>query len=589
MASDGSVDSGLNSTTCTEASTNSIASTDGSDDEEFHDAESSFSPANVKRGERMKTADAVIEMYRAIDLFLDNRFEEAKALAEPWAPVSMYHALALGVLNFLHAFLSAEAEPIERAIVSLRHARKLANTKRRQQNAIKSVSSWFLGKDFASFTDDEKAAELIYTECLLLRGVITFLQDEGLISFARGGLRIRACYKSYKECYDLMSTSGRCDHEFAQGVKYGFGTFNLAMSLLPARVLQLLEFIGYSGDRGLGLKLLNDCAYAESLRAFSARLVLLTFHTIIPYMLGLGDGDIEEATKLITTNLTKYPNGALFLFFKGRLLVIEGSMADAEEWLCRSVACQKQWPQLHHLCYWEIFWSHCFRQNWLKASDFAETLFKESRWSKSSYLYMQAATLLMDADPKSDQYTKASALMKKIPGHKIRIAGRSVPFEKFAIERHDRFLRKGHLFLPAVEMAYMMWSGFTVLARNQELLEKMYTYVSRAASQDVSDDPDDHCLAELLLGVCLRCSGKVDEGLAKLQDMLQYAINSGVENAYLQPYCHVEIGLCFMKLEQYNEARKHFDIARTNFKKYALQSRLHFRMHAALRTFPADT
>ena len=34
MASDGSVDSGLNSTTCTEASTNSIASTDGSDDEE---------------------------------------------------------------------------------------------------------------------------------------------------------------------------------------------------------------------------------------------------------------------------------------------------------------------------------------------------------------------------------------------------------------------------------------------------------------------------------------------------------------------------------------------------------------------------
>ena len=35
-------------------------------------------------GERMKTADAVIEMYRAIDLFLDNRFEEAKALAEPW-------------------------------------------------------------------------------------------------------------------------------------------------------------------------------------------------------------------------------------------------------------------------------------------------------------------------------------------------------------------------------------------------------------------------------------------------------------------------------------------------------------------------
>ena len=32
-----------------------------------------------------------------------------------------------------------------------------------------------------------------------------------------------------------------------------------------------------------------------------------------------------------------------------------------------------------------------FRQNWLKASDFAETLFKESRWSKVSFVVVHCA------------------------------------------------------------------------------------------------------------------------------------------------------------------------------------------------------
>ena len=50
------------------------------------------------------------------------------------------------------------------------------------------------------FEDLEIHSELVYAECLLLRSILTFIQDENLVSFIKGGLKIRACYQSYKEC-----------------------------------------------------------------------------------------------------------------------------------------------------------------------------------------------------------------------------------------------------------------------------------------------------------------------------------------------------------------------------------------------------
>lgn len=36
---------------------------------------------------------------------------------------------------------------------------------------------------------------------------------------------------------------------FESGVRMGIGTFNLMISLLPARVIKLLEFMGFSGNK----------------------------------------------------------------------------------------------------------------------------------------------------------------------------------------------------------------------------------------------------------------------------------------------------------------------------------------------------
>ncbi len=41
-------------------------------------------------------------------------------------------------------------------------------------------------------------AELCFAECQLLRGILTFLRDESLISLLKGSFKMRACYLSYK-------------------------------------------------------------------------------------------------------------------------------------------------------------------------------------------------------------------------------------------------------------------------------------------------------------------------------------------------------------------------------------------------------
>ncbi len=52
-------------------------------------------------------------------------------------------------------------------------------------------------------------AELCYAESMLLKAVLTFTEDETLMSFVKGGLKIRSCYQSYKYTLQLLAVLKR--------------------------------------------------------------------------------------------------------------------------------------------------------------------------------------------------------------------------------------------------------------------------------------------------------------------------------------------------------------------------------------------
>ena len=58
----------------------------------------------------------------------------------------------------------------------------------------------------------------------------------------------------------------KLEPNFATGIRMGMGTFNLFLSLLPARVMKLLEFVGFSGEREWGIEQLEAAALSSTFR-----------------------------------------------------------------------------------------------------------------------------------------------------------------------------------------------------------------------------------------------------------------------------------------------------------------------------------
>ena len=57
---------------------------------------------------------------------------------------------------------------------------------------------------------------------------------------------------------------------------------------------------------------------------------------------------------------------------------------------------------------------------------------------------------------------------------KQRIAGKSIPVEKFAVKKSQRFFNQGdYLVLACLELIYA-WNGFRIIAKKYENAEKFY-------------------------------------------------------------------------------------------------------------------
>lgn len=60
-------------------------------------------------------------------------------------------------------------------------------------------------------------------------------------------------FNFYRDCSNILKKrhweSETSKIHFESGVRMGVGTFNLMISLLPGRVIKLLEFIGFSGNK----------------------------------------------------------------------------------------------------------------------------------------------------------------------------------------------------------------------------------------------------------------------------------------------------------------------------------------------------
>ena len=64
-------------------------------------------------------------------------------------------------------------------------------------------------------------------------------------------------------------------------VSFGYGTFQLCISMVPPKILKLIEFLGFEGDRTVGLQALDYASHSVDMKAPLATLGLLWYHTVL--------------------------------------------------------------------------------------------------------------------------------------------------------------------------------------------------------------------------------------------------------------------------------------------------------------------
>ncbi|XP_039628577.1 tetratricopeptide repeat protein 39A [Polypterus senegalus] len=541
---------------------------------------------------------SIQECMEALDLFLNNQFDESLAKLFPRIKESMYHALVYAIILEMQAMMTFEHSDIITAGSVMKEAQDVCQRFRKKSSMVGSITSLVNKNTGETYTEEELHAEVCYAECLLQRAALTFLQDENMVSFIKGGIKVRNSYMIYKELHNFFQfqnfQQGASHIHLQGGVSLGIGAFNLTLSLFPPRILKLLEFAGFSGSKEYGLSQLHEGASSINLRSLLCTMLLLCYYTYITFILGTGEDDTLEAENLIKPYLSHYPKGAIFLFFSGRLQEIKGNINEAIARFEDGCAAQQAWKQFHHMSFWELMWCYSFKQNWRMAYFYADLLSKESRWSKAMYVYMKAAYLSMlppnEARPFGEDEVE---LFRQVPTFKQKIAGKSPPTEKFAIRKARRYKASSPVKLPVpvLEMMYI-WNGFTMVGKCRVLtdgiLETLLDAERLLQSTPANEySVDDSCVITLLKGLCLKHQGDISQAEKCFSSVIQSEKKIRFDH-YLVPNAMLELSLLRIKQGRKEEAIKSLQRAKSNYKDYSMESRTLFRIHAALSKLKAE-
>ncbi|RWS27961.1 tetratricopeptide repeat protein 39B-like protein, partial [Leptotrombidium deliense] len=131
-----------------------------------------------------------VHVNELFDLFYENKFEEAYSQCDKFSSFSMIHAHGKAFLSFLYALLTLEKEYIEKGVKDLEESLNFASKHRKSKSIVESVTSFWWKPDASKYTDEELHAELIYAECNIMLGLLTFFGDQSILSLLKGAIKM---------------------------------------------------------------------------------------------------------------------------------------------------------------------------------------------------------------------------------------------------------------------------------------------------------------------------------------------------------------------------------------------------------------
>ncbi|XP_014476192.1 PREDICTED: tetratricopeptide repeat protein 39C-like [Dinoponera quadriceps] len=365
-------------------------------------------------------------------------------------------------------------------------------------------------------------------------------------------------------------------------VSFGYGIYQLCVSLLPPSLLKVIHFLGFEGDRQAGLTALMYARLSEDMRAPLATLSLLWYHTIVRPFFALDGSNVKAgvavAKQLIAECHTEFHDSALFLFFAGRVERLESNVNGALEAYGKAVETSTQ-REVRLLCLHEVAWCHLIRLSYEEAYRSLLQLQHQSRWSKSFYAYL--AMVCCGANGKFDvlltTYDKIIHWFHEMNGE--------TQLGAFILRRVPKLVDKDTGGNP-----------YTVLYYRLLVYELLYLWNAMPS-----------CSVESLQGILLECKGnRTEEPMVGLTDLVEGAACSylGDTEAAIKCYrnClkrrypskdeydqHVsafalyELGSSLCNNNNSDEGRSFLTKAQSQYRDYDFESRLNVRIHSALK------
>ncbi|XP_053658534.1 tetratricopeptide repeat protein 39C-like [Anopheles marshallii] len=380
-------------------------------------------------------------------------------------------------------------------------------------------------------------------------------------------------------------------HRLMGAISFGYGVFQLSISLLPPSLLKLISFLGFEGDRAMGIACLSFSRQSNDMRAPLATLALLWYYTIVTPFFAL-DGsnlshEIAAAQELIEEANGQFAKSSLFLFFRGRVERLKSNIQDAiraYELAYRSSAQR----EIKLLCLHEIGWCRLIQLDFGTAMKNFHELKLCSQFSKSFYSYLTAI-----CEGSFGQFSNLVKWRTEI----LELINRS-PQKDSQIER---YIFRRSLKLPRAESGEqpkyrsslywkylvfeMLFLWNTLSSCSEEQLESMVADCSQPT--DAFSEPMVG-ISRLILGACLSCLARYDEAIRAFREcisMRERFDHQEQQDTHISAFAYYELAVLLLRQQNdgAGEAHRLLLHAQQNFKNYDFDNRVSVRIHTLLK------
>ncbi|XP_052764413.1 tetratricopeptide repeat protein 39C-like [Mya arenaria] len=548
-----------------------------------------------------------------INMMLNNKFDDAFQLFQKYKEDSPLMQGGYSFVFFMQGLMSYEEEQMDKALKALEETEKKCEVSDGFVKSIRKKLSKKKKDKTAVSVEERIQRQVIVGDSLLYQSILVFTGQD-IPSYIKGGWLLRKAWKIYEKLYkeitslrdksklkkseskssisnSSMSSEGPIDGndneipsdvlERLQGaVNFGYGTFQICVSMIPPKIIKIIEFLGFEGDRVLGLKSLEFTCNSDAMNAPLATLGLLWYHTVLRPFFALDgangyDAGCVEAENLIKAKQATFPNSCLFHFFQGRVHRLRKQMDLSLKLYNEAYKSADGQKELELMCLYEIGWCNMMRLNWREGLAAFTRLRQDTKWSKCYYTYMEAVCLGSMGDTKG-----ANDLFKMVPG---LLKKKNNQIEAYVSRKAEKIVKilpsQEYCRLLTLELVFL-WHALPTLT--PEELKPFHDVC------DMQTDPRTFHLKCLLEGAIFHQLGEEEMAMQCLDESL--ARHSGMKDElHVPPFAKFEMASIYMKKpETVGKAKSLLTEIKEKHKDYDFENRLVVRVNNALKQMKSE-